>query len=64
MVFLVFGRIDPDGAFRLCVQISQFTAKIDDGTTVDMQRKYDEWIVDYRSYTMQNLQKDLCRSTV
>lgn len=59
MVFLVFGRIDPDGAFRLCVQISQFTAKIDDGTTVDMQRKYDEWIVDYGSYTMHNLQKDL-----
>lgn len=51
--------IDPDGAFRVCVQFSQFTAKFNDGSSVLVARKYDEWVVDYRSYSMERLVKDL-----
>ena len=57
--FSVHGRIDPDAAFRLSVQISQFLAKMDDGSSVDVLRKCYEWVVDYRYYTMLSLEKDL-----
>ncbi|WVZ92106.1 hypothetical protein U9M48_038195 [Paspalum notatum var. saurae] len=50
---------DPVAAFRLCVQFSQFTAKFDDSSFVDMPRKYAEWAVDSRCYKMDSLQKDL-----
>lgn len=51
--------IDLDAAFRLCVQISSFSAKLDDGSCVDVLRKCDEWVVDYRCYTMEKLEIDL-----
>ena len=57
--FSVHGRIDPDAVFRLSVQISQFLAKMDDGSSVDVPRKCYEWVVDYRYYTMLSLEKDL-----
>jgi len=57
--FFQLGRVDPDGAFKLCVQVSPFTAKLDNANSVDVQRKYDEWVVDYRYYNLQNLEKDL-----
>ena len=59
LFFSVHGRIDPDATFRLSVQISQFLAKMDDGSSVDVPRKCYEWIVDYRCYTMLSLEKDL-----
>ena len=34
--FFVHGRIDLDAVFRLSVQISQFLAKMDDGSSVDV----------------------------
>ncbi|WVZ87975.1 hypothetical protein U9M48_034546 [Paspalum notatum var. saurae] len=51
--------IDLDAVFSLTVQISQFTAKLDDGTLVDVPRKCDKWDVDYRCYTLDQLKKDL-----
>ena len=59
VLFFVHGRIDPDAAFRLSIQISQFLAKMEDGSSVDVPRKCYEWIVDYRCYTMLSLEKDL-----
>ena len=56
-LFFQLGRVDPDGAFKLCVQVSPFTAKLDNANSVDVQRKYDEWVVDYRYYNLQNLEK-------
>ena len=58
---LVPGRIDldPDGAFRLCVQFSPFKAKLNDGYSVDVPRKCDEWVVDCRCYTLEMLLRDL-----
>ena len=53
------GRVDPDSAFRLCVQFSQFTAKFNDGHSVDVPRKCDEWVVDCRSYNLEMLENDL-----
>ena len=38
--------LDPDGTFRLCVQFSPFIAKLNDGCSVDVPRKCDEWVVD------------------
>jgi len=63
LVFLCFdlGRMDPEGAFRLCIQVSSFVAKLDDGSVVDVQRRCDEWIVDYRWYTMEKLEVDLAK---
>lgn len=43
----------------MCVQFSQFTAKFNDGCSVDVPRKYDEWVVDYRCYTLEMLERDL-----
>jgi len=51
--FFVHGRIDPDAAFRLSVQISQFSTKLDDGSSVEVQRKCFEWVVDYHCYTIE-----------
>ena len=51
--------MDPDGAFRLCVQFFQFTAKLNNGFSVDVPQKLFEWAVDYRCYTLEMLQKDL-----
>jgi hypothetical protein len=53
---LVPSRVDPDvdGEFRLCVQFSPFTAKLDDGCSVHMLRKCDEWVVDCRFYNLEN----------
>jgi hypothetical protein len=51
--------VDPDGAFRLCVQVSQFEAILDDGSSVDVPRKYDEWVVDSQCYTLGDLEKDI-----
>ena len=62
--FSVHGRIDPDAAFRLSVQISQFLAKMDDGSSVDVPRKCYEWVVDYRYYTMLSLEKDLAARVI
>jgi hypothetical protein len=56
---LVLGRIDPDAACRLCVQISQFSAKLDDGTCVAVPRKYVEWTVDCRYYNLEMIEKEL-----
>ena len=58
---LLPGRIDPDpdGAFRLCVQFSPFKAKLNDGYSVDVPRKCDEWVVDCRYYTLEMLRSDL-----
>lgn len=58
-LLLVIGRIDPNDAYRLCVQFSRFTAKLDDGSFVDVPRKYAEWTVDYLCYKMETLEKDL-----
>jgi hypothetical protein len=57
--FVLLGRIDSEATFTLCVQFSQFTTKLDDGSILDMPRKYSEWVVDSRSYNMSVLQKDL-----
>ena len=61
-LFLVHGRfdpdgtfIDPDGAFRICVQFSQVTAMHDDGQAIDVSQKYDKWEMDYRYYTLEML---------
>jgi hypothetical protein len=43
----------------LSVEISQFSAKLDDGSSVEVQRKCFEWVVDYHCYTMEKLEKDL-----
>ncbi|WVZ83600.1 hypothetical protein U9M48_030731 [Paspalum notatum var. saurae] len=51
--------IDPEVAFRVSVQISGFSAKLNDGSCVDVQRKCDEWVVDYSSYTLAKLENDL-----
>jgi hypothetical protein len=51
--------VDPDAAFRLCVQVSQFKAILDDGSSFDVPRKYDEWVVDSRCYTLGDLEKDI-----
>ncbi|WVZ73413.1 hypothetical protein U9M48_021722 [Paspalum notatum var. saurae] len=51
--------IDPKVAFRVSVQISGFSAKLNDGSCVDVQRKCDEWVVDYSSYTLAKLENDL-----
>jgi hypothetical protein len=51
--------VDPDAAFRLCVQVSRFKAILDDGSSVDVLRKYDEWVVDSRCYTLGDLEKDI-----
>ncbi|CAD6333900.1 unnamed protein product [Miscanthus lutarioriparius] len=40
-------------------QVSPFTTKLDNANSIDVQRKYDEWVVDYRYYNLQNLEKDL-----
>jgi hypothetical protein len=58
---LVPGRVDSDvdGEFRLCVQFSPFTAKLDDGCSVDVPRKCDEWVVDCRFYNLEMLLGDL-----
>jgi hypothetical protein len=40
-------------AFRLSFQISQFSAKLDDGNSVEVQRNYFEWVVDYHCYTIE-----------
>ena len=58
-LFFLHGRIDLDAVFRLSIQISQFLAKMDDGSSVDVPRKCYEWVVDYRYYTMVSLEKDL-----
>ena len=52
-------RVNRDGTFRLCVQFSRFTAKFNDGCSVDVSRKYDECVVDCRSYTLEMLENDL-----
>jgi hypothetical protein len=56
---LVLGRIDPDAACRFCVQISQFSAKLDDGTYVDVPRKYVEWTVDCQYCNLEMIEKEL-----
>lgn len=56
--FFVFGRIDPDAAFSLCVSFGDYCAKLDDGTCELVSRKYDEWVVDYRCCSLESLQKD------
>ena len=53
------GRVDPDDAFRLCILFSQLTAKFNDGRSVDVPRKCDEWVVDCRSYNLEMLENDL-----
>jgi hypothetical protein len=50
--------IDPDAEFRVCVQFSQYIAKLDDGSFVHVPRKYEEWVVDYRECTLERLVKD------
>jgi hypothetical protein len=45
-VLLVHGRINTEVAFRLCVHIYEFTAKLNDGCSVDVPQKYDEWPID------------------
>ena len=54
-------RIDLDVAFRLCVRTSQFSAKLDDGSSVDVPRKCVEWVVDYSSFTLEMLELELSK---
>jgi hypothetical protein len=54
-VLLVHGRINTEAAFRLCVHIYEFTAKLNDGCSVDVPQKYDEWPVDCQCYTLDML---------
>jgi hypothetical protein len=54
----IYDRIDPDAEFRVCVQFSQYIAKLDDGSFVHVPRKYEEWVVDYRECTLERLVKD------
>jgi hypothetical protein len=56
---LVLVRIDPDATFKLCVQISQFSAKLDDGNCVLVPRKYVEWTVDCRYCNLEIIVKEL-----
>jgi hypothetical protein len=56
---LVLIRIDPDATCRLCIQISQFTAKLDDGICVVVPRKYVEWIVDCQCCNLEMIEKEL-----
>jgi hypothetical protein len=51
--------VDPDAAFRLCVQVSGFKAILDDGSSVVVPRKYAEWVVDSRCYTLGHLENDI-----
>jgi hypothetical protein len=51
--------VDPDAAFRLCVQVSEFKAILDDGSSVVVPRKYAEWVVDSRCYTLGHLENDI-----
>ena len=37
----------------MCIQTFQFSAKLDDGSYVDVPRKCVEWVVDYRSCTLE-----------
>jgi hypothetical protein len=53
------GMIDLDAAFTLCVQFSQFTTKLDDGSYVGVPCKYSGWGVDCRLYKMSDLQNNL-----
>jgi hypothetical protein len=50
--------IDPDAAFIVCVRFGQYTAKLDDGSSVHVPSKYAEWVVDYRQCTLESLEKD------
>ncbi|EAY85956.1 hypothetical protein OsI_07320 [Oryza sativa Indica Group] len=50
--------IDPDDAFSVCVQFGAYTAKLDNGSCVDVARKCEEWIVDYKQCTLESLEKD------
>jgi len=59
--FVALVRIDPDVAFRLCVRTSQFSAKLDDGSSVDVPRKCVEWVVDYSSFTLEMLELELSK---
>jgi hypothetical protein len=58
-VLLVHGRINAKAVFILCVHISEFTAKLNDGCSVDVPQKYDEWTMDCQCYTLDMLEKDL-----
>jgi hypothetical protein len=42
----------------VCVQFAQFMAKFDDGSSVLVPHKYDEWTVDYQRCSLSSLQKD------
>jgi hypothetical protein len=55
----VLVRIDPVAAFRFCVQISQFTSKLDDGTCVVVPRKYVEWTVDCQYCSLEMIENEL-----
>lgn len=43
----------------MCVQVSQFSAKLEDGECVVVPRKYFEWTVDCRYCNLQMLEKEL-----
>lgn len=42
----------------VCVQFSQYTAKLVDGNFVHVPRRYEEWVVDCRQCTLESLEKD------
>lgn len=54
----IYDTIDPDAEFSVCVQFSQYTAKLVDGNFVHVPRRYEEWVVDYRQCTLESLEKD------
>jgi hypothetical protein len=43
----------------LSVKISQFTLILDDGSCVDVPRKFDGWVVDGRTYSLKDLENDI-----
>uniref|UniRef100_I1Q279 Uncharacterized protein n=1 Tax=Oryza glaberrima TaxID=4538 RepID=I1Q279_ORYGL len=53
------SRTDHDVEFSVHVQFGQFTTKLDDGTCVEVVRKWLEWVVDYHQCTLESLEKDL-----
>jgi len=53
------AMVDLDGGFRLCVSVAGFTVRLDDGNSIDVARKYYEWIVDSGTYTLERLRIDM-----
>ena len=51
--------MDSDAAFRVCVQVSQFTTYHDNGSSIIVPCQHHEWVVDSRWYKFKDLEKDI-----